>query len=245
MTRRLVICCTSLFFTSVVTLSQSLNMSRWLNTGNEKERTRKLVALGVEEEQARLAASDTVEWRPIKGESDRKLAILFTPCGTFDASNLYLLESGSAGWHVTDTVGFDCHYDESLSVETASVRYPNIDDVLVHHECEERGTGYVEQHFNVFAVDSGKFRIVLNTKEVVKESRWPQKYEFRLTSTFALLAPEESAARILQETQCVNENGEISIQKRRFSWNESAFRLVPADFVKVQTPRRSIEASCR
>jgi len=245
MTRRLAICFASLFFTSVVTLSQSLNMSGWLNTGNEKERSRKLVALGVEEEQARLAASDIVEWRPIKSQSGHALAILFIPCGTFDASNLYLLESGSAGWHVTDSVGFDCHYDESLSVETAPVWYSNIDDVLVHHECEERGTGYVEQHFNVFAVDSGRFRIVLNTKEVVKESRWPEEYEFRLTSKFSLLPPKESAARILQETQCVNENGKISIQKRRFSWNESAFRLVPADFVKVQTPSRTVEASCR
>lgn len=245
MTRRLVICFAALFFTSVVALSQSGNMSRWLNTGSEKERSRKLVALGVDEEQARLAASDTVEWRPIKGESNHGLALLFIPCGAFDASALYLLESGTAGWHMTDTVGFDCHYDESLSVETASVRYPNVDDVLVHDECEERGTGYVEQHFNVFAVDSGKFRLVLDTKEVVKESRWPEKYEFRLTSKFALLPPKESAARILQETQCVNENGEISIQKRRFSWDESAFRLVPADFVKVQTPSRTIEASCR
>jgi len=151
----------------------------------------------------------------------------------------------TAGWQVRDRVGFDCHYDDSVSVETTPLQNPNVDDVLVHHECEERGTGYVEQHFKVFAVSSGKFKIILDTKEVVKESGWPKKNEFRLRSKFAVLSSEQSASRILEETQCVNDNGKISVQQRRFNWNESAFLLVPTDFVKVPLGELKMKASCR
>jgi len=192
-----------------------------------------------------LASGEAIEWHSIKSASDHGLAILVIPCGSFDASYLYLLESGNAGWQVTDWIGFTCHHDEGLSVETAPVRYPNIDDVLVHRESEDRGLPYVEQHFNVFTVDSGsaKFEIVLDTKELV--SAWHEQYKLRLTSGFSLLSPQESTARVIEETQCVNENGHISIQRRRFTWNESAYLLVPTPFVTVRSPSRKMEASCR
>jgi hypothetical protein len=245
MNRRLLAWVTVFVLTNVLTSAQSLQMNRWLNIGSEKERTRKLISLGIKDDQARLAASDEIQWRPIRSESQRSLAILFVPCGAFEESALYLLEEGNNRWHVKDSTGFDCHYDDSVSIETAPLRTPNADDILVHHECEERGTGYLEQHFNVFAVSSGKFKIILNVKEVVNESGWPEKSEFRLRSKFAVLSSQRWDSRIIEETQCANDNGRISLQKRDFTWDQSAFRLMPSEFASVGVINKRTRDSCR
>jgi hypothetical protein len=220
-------------------------MNHWLNTGSEKERTQKLISLGIRDDQARSAVEDVVQWRPVRSESQQGLAVLFVPCGTFEGSFLYLLEERNNRWHVKDSVGFDCHYDDSVSIETAPVRTPNLDDIFVHHECEERGTGYSEQHFNVFAVSSGQFKIILNAKEVVNASGWPEKSEFRLRSKFAVLSLLELGSQVIEETQCINDNGKISVQKRRFTWDESAFRLIPSEFANVDVIDKRMKSSCR
>lgn len=218
---RLLACAIVFLLTDALTSAQSLQMNRWLKTGTEKERTQKLISLGIKEEQAKLAVGD-VQWRSIRRGSDQGLAVLFVPCGTFEESFLYLLEQRNSRWHAKDSIGFDCHYDDNVSIDTAAVRTPDFDDILVHHECEERGTGYLEQHFNVFAVSSGQFKIILNAKEVVNESAWPEKSEFRLRSKFSILS-QPLGSRIVEETQCINDNGKIFIQKRHFTWDESAF----------------------
>jgi hypothetical protein len=237
-------CFAAFLLTNVLSSAQSLQMNRWLNTGSEKERTQKLISLGIRDDQARLAAGEDVQWRPIRSESQSGLAVLFVPCGSFEESGLYLLEEGNKGWHVEDRTGFDCHYDDSVSISMASVRTPNVDDILVHHECEERGTGYLEQHFNVLVVESGKFKIILNVKEVVNESGWPEKSEFRLRSKFALV-PSRLGSRIIEETRCTDDNGRISVRKRRFRWDESALRLIPSKFVSVGAVDNKSKPSCR
>jgi hypothetical protein len=234
----------ALLLTSTLTVAQSPQMSRWLNTGTEKERVQKLVSLGVEEDQAKLVAGDEVEWKPLRSESQQSLALLFLPCDSFEESFLYLLERSRNGWHAKDKVGFDCHYDDSVRIEATWLRSSTIDDILVHHECEERGTGYLEQHFNVFAVSSGKLRIILNTKEVVSEYGWPEKREFHQRSKFAVLPTQELELSRLKETRCINNNGKISVQERQFRWDESTFRLVPSDFLNVRTIDRRTRAIC-
>ncbi len=249
MRRRVLTCIAAVLLTTLPTAAQQLQklqMGQWLNTGSRQERVQKLVSLGTERDDADLASyGDEVVWRKIRAESRRQFAILFVPCGSFDASALYLLEHANAGWHVRDSVGFDCHYDDSVSVETAPLENPNVDDVFVHHECEERGTGYVEQHFNVFAVSSGRFKIILNVKEVVNEIGWPEKSEFRLRSKFAILTSQQSDSRIIEETQCINNNGRISVTKRRFTWDESAFHLMPSEFVNVSVIDSKTKSGCR
>ncbi|HEX7285809.1 MAG TPA: hypothetical protein VF532_06475 [Candidatus Angelobacter sp.] len=217
-------------------------MDHWLNAGTEQERIHKLVSLGFAEDEAQLAVQDLVQWQPIRSESRHGLAILFVPCGGLASASLYLLERGDRGWHVKDSVGFDCHYDDSVSFETVPLRNSNVDDVLVHHECEGHGTGILQQNFNVFIVTSGKFKIVLNTEEVVNGSALPVgSYELRQRSKFTALP----GAGIILETRCTNVNGRVSIQDRQFKWHASRSRFRPSRFVMNGAIAKKMGAVCR
>ncbi len=237
--------CCSLLLLIVPAKAQQPDMKRWLNTGNDKEREQKLVSLGVKREEADLAIGDTVEWRIVRGEPSQKLAIIFAPCGGLDSAYLYLLQSTDRGWHVTDSVGFDCHYDESVSIETAPLRGPDADDVLVHHECESHGTGYVEQHFNVFAVDSLKLKLALDTEEIVNESDWPEVRERLQRSAFAWVPIPVSRSQVIDETRCTRLNGKLTIQKRTFHWSAETFRFVPSKLVEADPSDEQSKAVCR
>jgi hypothetical protein len=231
---------------SLPMLAQPSDMNRWLNSGTGKQRIHRLVSLGVEGEIAELAASERghIKWRPIRSQSQVGLALLFLPCNGLAAAFLYLSEKTATGWHTTDHFGFDCHYDDSVSFETAALRNPDVDDVLVHHECEGHGTGIVQQNFNVFAVSSGKFKLVLNTEEIINANGWPESHEFRQRSKFSTLPTLESGSRDIEETRCISDNGKVSIQKRQFNWNPNAFRFQPSDFVKIKVDKK-MKTVCR
>jgi hypothetical protein len=237
--------CCSLLLLILPAKAQQPDMKQWLNAGNDKERTQKLVSLGIKREEAELAVGDTVEWRVVRSEPRHKLAIMFAPCGGLDSAYLYLFQSSEHGWHVTDSKSFDCHYDESVSIETAPLRGPDTDDVLVHHECEGHGTGYVEQHFNVFAVDSLKLKLVLDAEEIIKENDWPEVRERLQRSAFAWVPTPGSPSQDIEETRCTRLNGKLAIQKRSFDWSAERFRFVPSKFVEADPSDEQSKAACR
>jgi hypothetical protein len=228
-------------------MAQPSVMELWLNTGTDEERAQKIVSLGVERETAELKVKEKVKWRPVRSESHRETAILFLPCGALsDTSFLYLLESTDHVWHVTDRVGFDCHYDDSVSFDVVELRSPYVGDVLVHHECEAHGTGLVQQNFNVFAVVSSRFKLVLNTEEIFKASGYPaESHEFNQRSSFTIIPTTRSVSRVIQETRCTTENGRLTIQKREFRWSPAKFRFLPSPFVKVEATGAKSRAACR
>jgi hypothetical protein len=162
------------------------------------------------------------------------MALLFMPCGALSSSFLYTLKRTDHGWRVADEVGFDCHYDDSVSFEVASLRSPDVDDVLVHHECEGHGTGFVQQDFNVFVIVSSRFKLVLNTKEIVKESGWPDSHELVQRSSFATTPTAGAGSRVIEETRRTKENGKLTVEKRDFHWSPTEFRFVPSQFLKVK-----------
>jgi hypothetical protein len=111
--------------------AQRTEMGKWLNTGGHDERTQKLVSLGIRRNEADLAPYDKdFVWRRIRSESQREVAVLFLPCGGMFSASIHVVENRNGRWHVTDSAGFDCHYDESVSFEVAALRNPNSDDVL-------------------------------------------------------------------------------------------------------------------
>jgi hypothetical protein len=239
--------CIAALLWSVPALAQQSHMSQWLNTGTDKERVQKLVSLGVGRDAAELADfSEEIVWLPVRSESRHEMAILFTPCGAEYLASLHLLENAQNGWHVTDSTGFDCHYDDSVSVEIASVRNTNVDDVFVHNECEEHGTGFVQQNFNVFAIKSGKLKLALNAEEVV-DDQGPLNgsYKLRQRSKFVAVPPTQSASGIIEETRCAKVNSKLSIQRRDFRWSASASRLIPSKFVTVEVSDEQVRAGCR
>jgi hypothetical protein len=238
--------CWSVLLLSLPAVAQQSNMNRWLNAGSAEQRTEKLVSLGIKPEEARSAAEDAVQWRLVRREPRPQLAVLFVPCGAFDGAALYLLTTADDRWHVTDRTGFDCHYDESLSFETTPLRRADVDDVLVHHECEERGTGFVQQNFNVYAVDSSKFKRILDSEETVRDMGTAGgKYDLLQRSFFATVPTSESTARAIEETRCSNLNGKLTIQTRTFRWSAAAFRFVPSKFAKVDATDEKSKAACR
>jgi len=215
-------------------MAQQSQMEEYLNTGSDTERVQKLLTLGAKRESAELASGDDVKWRVIRSDSPQEMALLFTPCGSLYASFLYLLKNTDQGWRVVDDVGFDCHYDNNVSFELVSLRRPNVDDVLVHHECEEHGTGFVKQNFNVFAIVSSKFKLVLTTEEIVKASGWPGGGELDQQSVFASMPSTGAASGTIEETRNTNENGNLTVEKRDFRWSQMKFRFIPSKFVKVK-----------
>lgn len=232
-----------LLLMSLSAAAQRTQMGKWLNTGSHDERMQKLVSLGMKRDQADLATYDDFVWQRIRSESAREVAVLFLPCG--EMASIHLVENRNGRWHVTDSAGFDCHYDDSVSFEVAALRNPNADDVLVHHNCVEHGTGFVQQNFSVFVVRSGKLKLVLDSKESVDDQgSTGEKYRLRLRSKFVPVAASPHPG-IIEETRCERFNGRLSIQRRQFNWDEAAFRFHPSQFVKVDGIGRETKAICR
>jgi hypothetical protein len=209
-------------------------MQTWLNTGKNEERIDKIVSLAVKREVAELANGEDVEWHVLRTNPHRELAVLFLPCDALSSASLYLLETTNHSWHVTDVVGFDCHYDDAVSVGVAALRSANADDVLVHHECEGHGIGFLQQNFNVFVVPSSRLKLALSTKEIVKESDWPATYEPNQRSSFALTQATREDSGVIEETRRTEKNGKLTVETRAFRWSPKEFRFVPSPFAKVK-----------
>src|ERR1700719_898146 len=132
--RWILFACVVFLSSSLPVMAQRSQMEEYLNSGTDEERVQKILSLGAKRESAELASGDQMKWRVIRSAPHQEMALLFTPCGSLYASFLYLLKNTDHGWRVVDDVGFDCHYDNNVYFEVASLRRSNIDDARVHHE---------------------------------------------------------------------------------------------------------------
>jgi hypothetical protein len=228
---------------SLPTIAQQPDIGVMLNSEDRKQLAKQLTDLGVEDEIARPKASPHDEylqigWLPLRVEQGTKYAALFLPCGDdSDSAYLYLMKGIDEKWHAIDRGAFDCHYDDSVSVATASLRKQNLDEVLVHHAGSGHGTGLSEQHFQVFSVRDGKFKQLLDTEEVVVASGYPQgSREFTQHSIFVLIPQDSSGPQTLEETRSTTLNGKLTVKRRRFRWSPERNRLVPTEFADVRVP---------
>jgi len=216
-------------------------IQNWLNDGpGEVER---LVGLGVDQETAKRFVGSFPEddlhaqWKSLHTQSRVSSAAMFLPCDGLEGASLYALKKGNDGWHVTDRISFDCHYDDSVSMEIAVIHDPNRDEVLIHHSCHEHGTGFVQQNYNVFSLTQGKLKLGLDTVEVLDDHQPPERiHDIARRSTFTIIPIIHSRSRAIEETRSSTLNGQLTVQRRVFRWDPAKGRYSPSPFSEVVGP---------
>ena len=155
---RVIVACIVLFISSGVVSQQS--MQSLVNSGTGEQKMQRLIAMGVESNAAETVAISSepqLQWLSLQTESNKQLAVLFIPCSG-DLAFAYLMRHVGNEWRAVDHDSFDCHYDDSVSLEVATLANKHAQDVLVHHACVSHGTGFVQQDFQVLTVRDGKFQ---------------------------------------------------------------------------------------
>lgn len=219
-----------------------VDMDSWISITDKT--VDRLVSLGVDRKTAESFVSDQesddslwAKWRMGRAGTQKRFGILFLPCHlSNDAADLYALARQGGAWHVTDHIEMDCHYDESVSFQTVWIRDPNRDEVLVHHACVGRGTGYLEQQFSVFSLVDAKLKEELATDEVLHS--YPTAVErprdLDQNSTFTVVPVAGSRSRAVEETRSSVLNGKLTVQRRIFRWNAANGKYVPSAFTPVE-----------
>jgi hypothetical protein len=212
--------------------AQQADMNEWLNLGTKTQTKERLVALGVDAEVAD-SATGLIKWQTARGDAGREYALLFLPC-RLDTADLYLVGKNGVEWQVTDHHQFDCHYDDSVSIEVGDLQTPKRDDVLVHHDSEAHGTNYSQQNFKVFNITGAKLNLVLDTEEVIIAT--PPARDLIQRSQFTAVPTMRSHPYVIEETRSSILNEKLSVQRRVFRWSNVAGKYVPSKFVRVAYP---------
>jgi hypothetical protein len=213
-------------------------IQNWLNDGPGA--IERLVGLGVDSETAKgfvdsFEENDLhIQWHSVRSDSTALSAMLFLPCNGMGGANLFALKKGTEGWRTTDRVGFDCHYDDTVSMEIAQIHDPNRDEVLIHHACQEHGTGFVQQNYNVFSVAQGKLKLRLDTVEVLDDHQPPERiHDIVRRSTFVVIPILNSRSRAIEETRSSTLNDHLTVQRRIFRWEPKKARYESSGFTPV------------
>lgn len=213
--------------------AQEPDRPNWLDDVAGKELVQRLVAMGVEPDAAEAVAIPSepeLQWISLHTEPDQRLAVLFIPCSG-DSAFAYLVRRFGNEWRATDHVGFDCHYDGTVSLEVAATARKSVEDVFVHHACVSHGTGFVQQNFRVFTVRDSKLRSVLDTEEVVVAAN--DGFDKYQRSSFVIVPLPEG--RVIEETRSTTLNGKLTVERRYFRWIASKSSYRPSRFTPVSS----------
>jgi len=219
--------------------AQQIGMDEWLNDGTEKQRIQRLAGIGVPFDMARLTVDSeaSVEWLALRDHSSGKQAVLFLGCNGLSGAAVYLLSRSSNAWSVRDHLGLDCHYDDLTSVELAVIRDPESEELLVHHDCGDRGTGFYDQHFRIFAIAGNRFQHELDATEDLLDQGGAQDLKQR--STFTVVPMANSKQRTIEETRSSIVNGiRLRVERRYFYWSTQQGKYLPSAFTTVTAPAR-------
>jgi hypothetical protein len=224
-------------------LAEDSQFQNWLNDGpGAPER---LLALGVDRETAKEFADSfgpddlKMVWKSVNSGAEAGVAVMFLPCDGLSAANLFALKKDKSGWKATDRVGLDCHYDDSVSMDVTQVRSESRNEILIHHVCEERGTGFVQQNLKGFSLIQGKLKLVLDTPEVLDDVQFGKKpHELKERSTFAIIPVIGSRSRVIEQTRSQTLNGRLIVQRRIFRWDAAKGCYRPSPFSPVEAAPR-------
>ncbi len=208
------------------------------------EREKTLKALGVDidvaEEYADKSLSDNypilnMSWNDLRGD-ETPTAMLFLPC-THTGSFLFILQRGPQQWSVTDKQFFDCHYDDNVFPEITNIRSQRTDEILVHNACEGRGTGYVEHHFHLLLIKSGKLKGVFEGVDKLTSYPLPDIGHGIEQNSAVISVPTNNAHQNLEQTrQTIFENGKKTVSRRYIYWSISKNKFIATKFTKVTGP---------
>lgn len=220
-----------------------IDMQDWINNGNKT--VERLVSLGVERKVAESFVSDQeidgslwVRWQTARAGAQMRLGILFLPCHLpDDGADLFALARQGGAWHVTDHAEFDCHYDDSVSIDIQQIRFADRDEVLVHHACEGRGTGFLQQDFQLYLPFQGKLRLELDAQEVLNSFPPPDMgRDLKQRSTFTVIPIRDSSSRAIEEIRSSISGDRLTVQERIYRWDEKKWKYIPSKFTVIEAP---------
>ena len=173
------------------------------------------------------SSSDIIgfHWFYLNSRPGTSLNVLALPCTSILGAPILLLERSDNHWHLRDQEGMDCHYDDSANVQLANLTSSKQYDLLLHHDCQGRGTGYVEQHTRVLQIVGARFRQVLSREDVVHAFPPGAAGTFE-ESTF--LSTSLNTLEQTREVTAYDQNDQpimskIVITRRSFHWDGRRF----------------------
>jgi hypothetical protein len=177
------------------------------------------------------SSSDIIgfHWFYLNSGPTTSLSVLALPCTSTLGAPILLLERSDDGWHLRDQEGMDCHYDDSANVKLVSLTSSKQYDLLLHHDCKGRGTGYVEQHTRVLRIVNTRFNQVLDQEDVVHA--FPpgaigtfEESTFLPTSLNTLEQTREATTYDQNDQPILSK---LVITRRYFNWNGHRFIASP------------------
>jgi hypothetical protein len=181
----------------------------------------------------------SITWVHLKDSQHGILRMLFLPCGPLDKASMYLYSLSADRWQLLDHREFDCHYDEDVNFELMNVTSSRQFDVMVHHDCVGRGTGYLEQSVWLFRVTGRKLIPVLNENEVLHEfpigSATAYKGAREDKSTFLPLGKGRIEQTRIRTTFDENLEPKPSntVRRRLFVWNAGVAKFEASPWITL------------
>src|SRR6185312_5691239 len=179
------------------------------------------------------SAGDIVgfKWIHIGTTAEGTLHVLALPCSSILGAPILLLEHSKGLWHLRDQDGMDCHYDDSANLEPVSLTSGRNLDLLLHHDCRDRGTDYAEQHMRLLRIVGTHFHTVLETQDVVHAYPAGSNGSGSFEESAFLPTSAHTLEQTRTSTTYKNDNqpdfADATIQRRSYVWNGSRFIASP------------------
>jgi len=190
----------SLAQSAQVAVRSDESIRQTLEQGDPKQVVQLFTTLGISQDVAeayegvgRQPSEEKFAWFELRPINGAKARLLFLPCALSQSGAILLTLNGKK-WKIQDTVGFDCHYDDKVSLQMLYLTSRKQFDLIVRHDCESHGTGYLEQHSRVFRIKSAKIQKILDETDLLNDYNPPVAE--RQTSTFI-----PTATGVLEETR--------------------------------------------
>jgi hypothetical protein len=175
------------------------------------------------------SSSGGFQWFYLNSRPGTSLNVLALPCSSILGAPILLVERVDDRWHLRDQEGMDCHYDDSASVQLTNLTSSRQYDLLLHHDCQGRGTGYVEQHTRLLRIVGTRFKQVLDRADIIHAFPPGREGTFE-ESTFLPTSPDTLEQTRESTTYDRNDQPRMStivITRRSFHWDGQHFVVSP------------------
>jgi len=215
-------------------------MEDMLRAADGGQRVDLLTRLGVDPAIGKMVAEELlpgqeIELQPIRVQRETHYGVAFLP--SFRSCYLYLLQGeddpGKRSWHVIDKQELNCWHGAGV-VELLALRFPDADDLVIHHLNYNHGSGVVEDQTQVFSILNHKLVQTMATQDSLSEETLGTEIDIRTEhkSTF-LRFPNLS----LEETRTTAVNDKLEkVERRYWRWSARRLRFTASRFMPVVVP---------
>jgi hypothetical protein len=140
------------------------------------------------------------------------------------ADLVVLRENREGNWEWADTLHLDFAY-EPLKLEFKALVRPPVEEIVVHNNTAQHGSGLYFGHFLVVKLIEGRLRVVFAATAQETVSGWPAP-DRQISSSFRLDALGRDPATITQTShyQIGNRSGTVI---RSFAWDDRFLTFLP------------------